>query len=248
MSPGAAHRIPGEAVVTPDAFLGDRLGRPVYRLAVPAAATPETLRAALAALPPGGPAFVHAKVAVAHVGLAAVLTRHGFALVDTNVQLRCDAAPATRPPAPGITVRPARDRDRAAVAETARRAFGCTRFHLDPHIPDAVADDIKAAWAGNYFTGARGDALLVAADGQGVCGFLLALLPQDGVVIDLVAVDERARGRGAGAAMVARAGMLRPGSPLIVGTQIANTPSLRFYEHLGFRIRSSSYVFHLHLV
>jgi RimJ/RimL family protein N-acetyltransferase len=33
---------------------------------------------------------------------------------------------------------------------------------------------------------------------------------------------------------------------LDVGTQVANLPSVRCYERLGFRLSSSSYVLHLH--
>ena len=34
---------------------------------------------------------------------------------------------------------------------------------------------------------------------------------------------------------------------LIVGTQVANVPSVQLYESLGFRLKSSQYVLHMHV-
>jgi dTDP-4-amino-4,6-dideoxy-D-galactose acyltransferase len=68
-------------------------------------------------------------------------------------------------------------------------------------------------------------------------------------IIDLVGVDARYQGKGAGRALSQmfverwkdRANRLR------VGTQSSNIPAMRLYESLGFRITETSYVLHAHM-
>ncbi|MHC4992009.1 MAG: GNAT family N-acetyltransferase, partial [Planctomycetota bacterium] len=103
-------------------------------------------------------------------------------------------------------------------------------------------------WAGNYFRGERGDDLVVA-DTDGRCaGFLLALHVGDALVIDLVAVDDRWRGRGLVGDMTRLACLRRAGARVLrVGTQVANIPALRAYIRLGFTVVQCRYVLHFHL-
>jgi ribosomal protein S18 acetylase RimI-like enzyme len=89
--------------------------------------------------------------------------------------------------------------------------------------------------------------MIVAEDSDGVCGFLQLLRARDGsTIIDLIAVDERGRGRGLARAMIALVANDRGTGALRVGTQLANRPSLSLYEALGFRMTSAAYVLHLH--
>ncbi len=81
------------------------------------------------------------------------------------------------------------------MEDIAGHAFRFTRFHLDNVIPLSLAHRIKRIWAGNYFSGGRGTALLVAEDGDGACGFLRVLERGDAAVIDLFAVAPRGRAR-----------------------------------------------------
>jgi ribosomal protein S18 acetylase RimI-like enzyme len=81
-----------------------------------------------------------------------------------------------------------------------------------------------------------------------VVGFLQLLRAADGaLVIDLIAVDERYRRRGLGGEMIAFVEAKAGAGQLIrVGTQIANTASIRLYEGVGFRMTEAQYVFHYH--
>ena len=189
--------------------------------------------------------FYFSRLPAAEIRKVNALAAIGFRLVDTGVTLEREKAEhATNSK---IAVRAAIPQDREAVVEIARRGFKFSRFHLDPHIPRALADEIKAQWAENFFRGRRGDAMVVAEAAGKPAGFLQLLRADDGAeVIDLIAVDAGLRGKGIGSAMIAWAAGRASGSRMRVGTQAANVDSLRFYENLGFRTVATAYVMHLH--
>jgi GNAT superfamily N-acetyltransferase len=224
-----------------DAFLERHLGYPVFRLR-----ELHAVRAAIDAAGAHADWMIEARVPVGEPAQSAVLARHGFRIADTNVQLRREAR-AGAPVTAGI--RFATPADEAAVRTLAARCFSQTRFHLDPHIPRAAADRVKEEWAANYFSGRRGEWMVVAEDAIGVCGFNQVLrAADDSLVVDLIAVAERARQRGHAAAMIeyaARVCLDRPAA-VSIGTQIANFGSLSVYTRLGFRPTTATYVFHLH--
>lgn len=230
-----------QSFLQPDAWLSVHLGMPCIRLARAPLSRDE--QAAFRDWV-STPCFGYAKMPVDRVSDARAFEQLGFHVVDVNLTLEKSIASARSNSPAGV--RSARPEDRTAVTAIARRSFRYSRFHLDPRIPSAKADEIKAAWAGNYFEGKRGDALYVA-ECEGVCaGFLQMVAADDAWVIDLIAVDAPYRGRGMAEVMI-RFAEARADRPLIrVGTQAANIPSLRLYEKLGFRMSAASYVFHLH--
>jgi ribosomal protein S18 acetylase RimI-like enzyme len=132
------------------------------------------------------------------------------------------------------------------VLEIAGNHYGVSRFHRDAAIPDQLANAIKQDWAMALLEGRRGDGLLVVRRGERAVGFLGVLAPSPGVrVIDLVAVHSAERRSGVGRALVEA--LVASGDGRVdVGTQIANTGSIRFYERLGFRVQDTRYVLHLH--
>jgi ribosomal protein S18 acetylase RimI-like enzyme len=88
----------------------------------------------------------------------------------------------------------------------------------------------------------------LVADSHGdVAGFLLAIDRDDRSVIDLIAVSLNHQRQGIAAALIEALAAASPAATtLVAGTQIANTPSVRMYETLGFRLAASAYVLHYH--
>lgn len=179
---------------------------------------------------------------------------YGFKVVDVNVTfLALPKQILDKSRAWGkenVTVRYSKPEDREDVKAIALEAFKYSRFHLDPQIPNEVADTIKAEWAENYFKLIRGDGMVVAEVSGNVVGFCQLLEALEGTTIDLIAVSEKLRWSGAGKAMIkftAENGTKGKPPPLIwVGTQAANIPSLRLYETMGFRVTQTKYVLHRH--
>lgn len=226
-----------------DPWLSGVLERPAWRV------TEASGGASLAELKAGGSQFATARLPATDTQGAGELEAFGFRIVDAALTFDIDVV---RAPERDVHVRFARAGDAAAVEAIAGSGFRFSRFHLDPAIPEALAHRIKAAWAGNWFRGARGDGMVVAEDSGRVAGFLLLLWGRDHrLVIDLIAVDSASRGRGLAGAMIgftARNGTgdARRPAGLLVGTQAANVPSVRLYESLGFRLRDSQFVLHHH--
>lgn len=191
-------------------------------------------------------AFVDAKVAVTRIDELRHLQDLDFRVVDTNVQLNRKAKVLQFDTK---MCRFAVPEDESRVRDIAASSFTVSRFHLDTKIPNETADRIKSEWAGNFFSGSRGAWMVVAEDKNGPVGFLQLLRRGDGAIqIDLIAVAEKARGRGLGRAMIGFAIQRCLGRPVEVrvGTQIANIRSLNFYSSLGFVFASATYVLHFH--
>jgi ribosomal protein S18 acetylase RimI-like enzyme len=227
-------------VLKSDPWLGDLLGCPSFNVAAL-----DDFHALRAVLPPS-PALVTVKVPAAATAVSMRLQELGFRVIDAALTFECDRV---EPGDLKASVRFARPDDRGAVEKIARTALRYTRFHLDPMIPNDTASALKAAWAANFFNGRRGDEMIVAELDGVVVGFLLAMLKNGCFTIDLIAVDPSAERRGVASAMIRFAAQSaeRPApSRFRVGTQAANTPSCRLYEHLGFRFSEANFVLHHH--
>jgi ribosomal protein S18 acetylase RimI-like enzyme len=193
-----------------------------------------------------GLGFYYAKCDVRDVTSARRLEDDGFRVVDVNITLEVAGSNAQRATIQG-DIGIARHDERDAVLEIAESCFRFSRFHLDPQIPDEAANRVKRKWIEAYFDGTRGEELLVAREDGRPRGFLAVLRVEDAAVIDLVGVARDAQRRGLGAALVSSFAKRHETAAILrVGTQTANTPSLRLYSRFGFAIERAAYVFHLH--
>jgi GNAT superfamily N-acetyltransferase len=189
--------------------------------------------------------FSYARVLANDLRTSHVLQRCGFYIVENSITLEHNRLSEIQV---GGRARFAREDDKAAVEEIARRSIRCSRFHMDPEIPARVAEEIKAQWVGNYFRGQRGDYMVVAERAGEVASFAQLLkAPLEVLIIDLIAVAERHRGHGLAEEMI-RFAATNCGPPLALraGTQGVNITSLGMYQKIGFRIVSTGYVFHHH--
>ena len=235
-----------------DQWLAQILQRDVYRLVVDddlieKAADQASREHRLLRELQSRPVFMYAKVPTVSVRSIRFLEALGFSLVETNVVFEKPRAP-THEFAGHCAVRFAVPEDKSQVMGLAQKSFVYARFYVDAAIPRAVADTIKAEWAGNYFAGKRGDEMVVAPVNERIVGFLLLLRGNNGsLIIDLIAVDGDQRRAGIASDMIAYAEcQCRGCSRMLVGTQVTNRPSIRLYEKIGFRMLASQYVFHYH--
>ena len=109
-----------------------------------------------------------------------------------------------------------------------------TRFHMDPAISKAKADDLWVEYLRNFKFGSDRD-LYVAKIGDDVAG-CIATLDQDNLTyLFLVSILPGFQGRGVGQALVLEIVKDNPGKTLRTGTQICNVAALNFYMKCGFK-------------
>jgi ribosomal protein S18 acetylase RimI-like enzyme len=236
-----------------DRWLAELVGKPCYRILLVVSTPPAASDRARQRLDEIArtDSFVYAKVPTDDKENAGWLRGQAFVLVETALILQktvsVNRGQGSVGPEP-FCVRPARPDDADKVAALAARAFSLDRFHSDPLIPNATADCIKARWARGFFHRERGDAMIVAEADGAIVGFNQLVLRHDGsLVIDLIAVAPEHRGCGIATAMVRSAEAAFDGiERVVVETQIANKPSVAFYQAMGFRLADSKYVFHRH--
>lgn len=199
------------------------------------------------ALPSRG--FYYAKVPVTSVAQVGVLTNAGFRVIDVNVTFERQPENISSVNN-NIFVRDVQPEDETDVLKIAENSFIYSRFHLDPLVTKELADKIKREWIANYVRKQRGERLLVAEVDGKPTGFLALLVTNEKVgVIDLIGVAKNMQGRGVGKQLVEFhiSDALKKYSGLLVGTQIANIPSMRLYQTCGYEISNSTYVLHAHV-
>jgi ribosomal protein S18 acetylase RimI-like enzyme len=195
-----------------------------------------------------GAAFLYAKIPVAEVTHAHFLENSGFRIIDTNLVFEKALPSVSQPYSENCRVRFAGPEDEPGSVELARRSFTFSRFHLDRSFPKELGDTIKGEWVRSYFLGKRGEAMIIASRDGAIVGFLQLLKGSDGrLTVDLMAVDGPHRRQGIARDMILFAeGSFPACSTFMAGTQIANLPSIRLYEKLGFTVARAEYIFHHH--
>jgi ribosomal protein S18 acetylase RimI-like enzyme len=249
--------------ITEDRFFAEIFGHEVFKVEI----NPEELNLegrggpAISALKQHAArqprAFYYAKVDTGRIEVVQRLSAAGFYAVEVNVIFGLETKSKKESPvtqaANVCEIAPARAGQHQEVLEIAATTFRFSRFHLDPLIPDAVANRIKHDWIGNYLQKKRGEQLWVAAVQGRPAGFLAVLASKDNGkevrTIDLIGVGRDFKRQGIGLALTEffikhywdRCQYLQ------VGTQIANFPSLGLYQKAGFQIAKTAYVMHLHV-
>jgi ribosomal protein S18 acetylase RimI-like enzyme len=237
--------------VEPDAWLANIFGYPVFKVSF-VAEEKNVSADEFTKVISGQTAFLYAKIPTTRIDQVRALTAAGFNVIDVNVAF--ERAPASRDDGAKriLTVREIRADEHTAVLKIAETSFVYSRFHLDPQIPNRLANAVKRAWIESYCNKERGECLLVAQVKGKPAGFLAVLratINGESVrVIDLIAVDKSYQNHGVGSALIDFIihDPVLDYDRLRVGTQAANIPSLQFYEKLGFRIVKTTFVAHAH--
>ncbi len=193
--------------------------------------------------------FVYTKIDPGNISRIAFVEKNGFHLVDTNVTFRKDltCSVVSNLKKSDYAIGFAKPEDKNAAISVARNNFTYSRFHMDSFFSKELADNIKGSWVESYFNGRRGDAMVLAKKNGDVTGFLQLFIKPDHIIIDLIAVDKNHQKQGLAMQMIEYAITQTENIEYaIVGTQLANLPSISLYQKLGFRLIFGTYVFHYH--
>jgi glycosyltransferase involved in cell wall biosynthesis/ribosomal protein S18 acetylase RimI-like enzyme len=166
----------------------------------------------------------------------------GFWPVDTRVTLQREPGPPSgNNRRQAVQIRPAVETDRDVVVALAASAHSDTRFFFDTGFPDGRAGVLYERWVCRGLDEADRQLLVAEEEGE-ILGYLLTTASPPS--IDLIAVADRARRKGVGAALVDAAVEHSPTSPFEVVTQARNVAALRLYESAGFRVAKAEVWYH----
>jgi len=191
--------------------------------------------------------MIYTKIDVNNSNVLNKLLREGFRLIDVNIQMKANIEKASIKSNSSIEI--AQDCDELQIKEIAGKEFKYDRFHADPLIENAIAKKIKEKWVATYFKGKRGYKLYISRLENKAVGFVLIMRHKNSIVVDLLAVSNKYRGRGVGKNLLLKC--LEEGAKLendfiYVGSQLRNIPAINLYEKTGFRYAKSSFVLHKH--
>lgn len=202
----------------------------------------DALPGLLETLDAGGRHLAFVRVEIGRTAVAAACTDAGFHPVETSFELslplrRRASAPPVRFPG-GLRLRPATADDHAQIVDIARGAFHNDRYHLEPAIDPARADERFALWVQRAFDAGEPVHVLAPED-ERVAGFF-HLRPGAGDAVDLSLAALRPDLRGSGLGPLLYAAVLsachEEGSQTAF-TRIAaqNLDVLNVYAQLGFQ-------------
>tara|TARA_B000000475_G_scaffold105325_2_gene85517 strand:+ start:19900 stop:20652 length:753 start_codon:yes stop_codon:yes gene_type:complete len=191
--------------------------------------------------------FVYSKIKTNEIEKSIFLESKNFKLIETNIVFELKSGSLIEKfNDKNVEIKFADGKHKNSVASLAKNNFKYSRFHQDPKINNNTADLIKYSWAENFFLEHRGDQMILGFVEGKVVAFLQLIFSDDDIIIDLIAVDKKVRGRKLGCGLIQFAVNNIRHSSVKVGTQISNTSSIRLYQKLGFKFSDSNYVFHFH--
>lgn len=192
------------------------------------------------------PIFVYSRVPFYSNNISTFLEDLGFYLIDIDIQFEKKVF-SEQKLSENSEIRFSKYDDEKDLVKISKTSFIFDRFHQDTKISNELADSIKEKWAQNFFSGTRGDFMIVALKDGDIIGFLQLIKKNDILIIDLIAVDEKFRGKNVAADMIKFAeNNIKDIKKIKTGTQSSNKPSTKLYERLGFTSIDKEKVFHYH--
>lgn len=236
----------GETMFSLLSWDSEHFGFPIGRV-WPARLTPDLAEEAVAWAEKGGVKCLYFLADPSDPGLLGLAREWGFEFVDARLELQLDGLPGREERCPnsvGISV--ADERHLQSLEFIASESHGDTRFFRDTRFPVERVRELYRKWIRRDVEAGR---VLIATEGGECLGYVsLSMSEGEGrASIGLIAVSDKARGRGVGGAMLDAALALakeRRLNRVAVVTQAGNISAQRLYQSAGFRSSSCEYWFH----
>jgi len=193
--------------------------------------------------------WLHVLLSAADLETVGQLEAARYSFVDIRVTLRRWGGPTgIGDQGEGLLLRSPVDGDLQSLVMIARRAHTDSRFFSDPRLPPERASALYEEWLKKSCAGVLADSVVVAEMSGVPVGYATGRV-QGSVrgVIGLVGVDDSARGRGLGGALVREISrrLADLGSKEIeVVTQGRNVAAQRLYHREGFTVGSVELWYH----
>jgi dTDP-4-amino-4,6-dideoxy-D-galactose acyltransferase len=169
------------------------------------------------------------------------LERNEFVLVDGLINLKIDIREQIF--INNINIRPSNIQDLKTLQKLAKTSFKFNRVFNDSVLDKHKAGMMYALWIENSLKGEAADAVFIWEENNEILGFIT--LQKNGH-IPLLAVDDKARGKGIAKSLInAVLQQFRDWGVKTseIETQMANIPALRAYSACGYKINNSQLTF-----
>lgn len=179
--------------------------------------------------------------------------QHGFHFQSVRTVIECSLSGLDAlilPPMAGLILRSSTPDDLERLRPVARHAYTWTRFFSDPCFSRARCEEMYDIWLTKSVHGQMADQVVVAEYHGEAVGYMTCRLGTNGSTegtFHLLGVDEEKRGMKIGQRVIVEAmvwmaaqGMTR----VSLATQGHNVAVIRFYERLGFTMRSMQFWYH----
>ena len=243
-----------ESYLKEDLWLSKILEKPCFNLICREKYNPDNFCIKL----PKNNYFISSKVNSYDLNNLTILQKSGFKIVDFSFSLKRNYVLDDSPKNENFIIEEACIDNKKDVAEIALKAFKHSRFHKDSLISKNKAGIIKKEWAKNFFTGQRGDLMLVGAIKNNsikdfrIKGFLLLkktkyLNKHKSILIDLIAIDPQFSGLGLGNELIKNMlNKFKKDYIFQVSTQSTNISALSLYSKHQFQFENSFFNLHFH--
>lgn len=173
-----------------------------------------------------------------------IIKKKNFKLINYNITFE---KKITQSSLHDKNIRLAKIKDKKKIQNIAFNNFNQSRFSLDKKLKKK-SKLIKSEWVNNYFKRKRGDALFLIEHNKTIAGFVLLIYNKQNLIIDLIAIDSKYQRKGLGIKLInfIQSYYYKKFKKIIVGTQLNNKASLKFYKRNKFRILRTEMVFHKH--
>ena len=193
--------------------------------------------------------WLHVLLSAGDLDSVRQLEAAGYSFVDIRMTLLRRGGPAgSGEPGEGLLLRSPFDGDLESLVTIARNAHTDSRFFNDPRLPHARASALYEEWLKKCCAGALADSVVVAEMSGAPVGYATGQMREsERGVIGLVGVDDSARGRGLGGALVREISsrLAKLGSKEIeVVTQGRNVAAQRLYHRAGFAVGAVELWYH----
>ena len=123
--------------------------------------------------------FVFSKVNIHSFSVVKILEETDFKLIDINLKYELENPSLLERKQNSLNkVFFAEKKHQKAIELIAKDNFSYSRFHLDLKIDNDIANQIKKNWVRNYFSGHRGDEMIVAIMDDEPIGFLQLIVKE----------------------------------------------------------------------
>jgi len=194
--------------------------------------------------------LITASIPIEEKAIFFLLQRAGFRFIDLSLSIRYENLEFFSEQKPsGLSLNPATSEETGILIETAGVSFQHGRYHLDPMVPNSLADQRYRDWLSRCCNLDNPQQVLTLKFHDTICGFSVVECTGSEGYMHLHAIDSKWRGKKLGQSMIIQSlRYLHNSGAKIVGTKISasNLKALNLHSQMDGRFVKVDRLLHWH--